>query len=203
MNKVTSQLLRKCPKDKLLSPTWEEMIFWISGECQNPLSQLHVHQDSWHIHSRHSEFLVKLNWFLPNSLSVSMGKSISPLLDHSDTYPVYLDDNYLRKKYFFTNCPQFTLSVVSDSLQPNEPQHARPPCPSPTPGVYRHSCPLSWWCCLTISSSALSSPSSSAFNLSQHQSLFKWVSSSHQVAKVLEFQLQHQSFQWTPRTDFI
>jgi len=42
---------------------------------------------------------------------------------------------------------------------------------------------------------------SPAFNLSQHQCLFKWVSSSHQVAKGLEFQLQHQSFQWTPRTD--
>ena len=43
-------------------------------------------------------------------------------------------------------------------------------------------------------------PSPPAFNLSQHQGLFKWVCSSHQVAKVLEFQLQHQSFQWTPRT---
>ena len=49
----------------------------------------------------------------------------------------------------------------------------------------------------------LSSPSPPAFNLSQHQDLFKWVSSSHQVAKVLEFQLQHQSFQWTPRTDLL
>ena len=49
----------------------------------------------------------------------------------------------------------------------------------------------------------LSSPSPLALNLSQHQGLFKWVSSSHQVAKVLEFQLQHQSFQWTPRTDFL
>ena len=49
------------------------------------------------------------------------------------------------------------------------------------------------------SSQALSSPSPT-FNLSQHQGLFKWVSSSHQVAKVLEFQLQYQSFQWTPRT---
>ena len=48
-----------------------------------------------------------------------------------------------------------------------------------------------------------SSPSPPAFNLSQHQGLFKWVSSSHQVAKVLEFQLQHQSFQWTPRTDLL
>ena len=47
----------------------------------------------------------------------------------------------------------------------------------------------------------LSSPSPPALNLSQHQGLFKWVSSSHQVAKVLEFQLQHQSFQWIPRTD--
>ena len=42
-----------------------------------------------------------------------------------------------------------------------------------------------------------------ALNLSQHQGLFKWVSSSHQVAKVLEFQLQHQFFQWTPRTDLL
>ena len=50
------------------------------------------------------------------------------------------------------------------------------------------------------SSHPLSSPSPPALNLSQHQDLFQWVSSLHQVAKVLEFQLQHQSFQWTPRT---
>ena len=49
----------------------------------------------------------------------------------------------------------------------------------------------------------LSSPSPPALNLSQHQGLFKWVSSLHQVVKVLEFQLQHQSYQWTPRTDFL
>ena len=49
----------------------------------------------------------------------------------------------------------------------------------------------------------LSSPSPPAFNLSQHQGLFKWVSSSHQVVKVLEFQLQYQSFQWLFRTDFL
>ena len=49
----------------------------------------------------------------------------------------------------------------------------------------------------------LSSPSPPAPNPSQHQSLFQWVSSSHQVAKVPEFQLQHQSFQWTPRTDLL
>ena len=49
----------------------------------------------------------------------------------------------------------------------------------------------------------LSSPSTPALNLSQHQGLFQWVSSSHQVAKVLEFQLQHQSVQWMLRTDFL
>ena len=49
----------------------------------------------------------------------------------------------------------------------------------------------------------LSSPSPPAFNLSQHQGLFKWVRSSQQVAKVLEFQLQHQSFRWMFRTDFL
>ena len=48
----------------------------------------------------------------------------------------------------------------------------------------------------------LSSPSPPVFSLSQHQGLFKWVGSSHQVAKVLEFQLQHQSFLWVFRTDF-
>ena len=50
---------------------------------------------------------------------------------------------------------QFSCSVVSDSLRPHEPQHARPPCPSPTPGVYPSSCLLSRWCHLTISSSVV------------------------------------------------
>ena len=49
----------------------------------------------------------------------------------------------------------------------------------------------------------LSSPSPPALNLSQNQGLFKLVSSSHQVAKVLEFELQHQSYQWTPKTDLL
>ena len=77
---------------------------------------------------------------------------------------------------------QFSHSVVSDSLRHCGLQHARPLCPSLTPGVYSNSRSLSWWCHPTISSSV--SPSLT-FNLSQHQGLFKWVSSSHQVAKVL------------------
>ena len=91
-------------------------------------------------------------------------------------------------------------SVVSDSLPPHGLQHTRPPCPSPTAGACSNSCPSSWWCHPAISSSV---PSLTTFNLSQHQGLFKWVNSPHQVAKVLEFQLQHQSFPWIFRTDFL
>ena len=69
------------------------------------------------------------------------------------------------------------------------------------PGVYSNSCPLSQWCHPAISSSVV--PFFSCPQSLQHQGLFRWVSSSHEVAKGLEFQLQHQSFQWTPRTDIL
>ena len=73
---------------------------------------------------------------------------------------------------------QFSHSVVSDSLRPHESQHARPPCPSPTPGVYSNSCPSSRWYHLAISSSFTpfssflqSLPVSGSFPMSQ---LFAW-----------------------------
>ena len=69
---------------------------------------------------------------------------------------------------------QFSCSVVSDSLWPHEPQHTRPPCPSPTPRVHPNRCPLSWWCHPTISSSVIpfsscpqSFPASGSFQMSQ------------------------------------
>ena len=69
---------------------------------------------------------------------------------------------------------QFSRSVVSDSLRPHELQHARPPCPSPTPGVHSNSHPLSWWCHPAISSSVVpfsscpqSLPASGSFPMSQ------------------------------------
>ena len=73
---------------------------------------------------------------------------------------------------------QFSRSVVSGSLRPHESQHARPPCPSPTPGDYSNSCPSSWWCHPAISSSVIpfssypqSLPASRYFIMSQ---LFAW-----------------------------
>ena len=69
---------------------------------------------------------------------------------------------------------QFSHSVVSNFLRPHESQHTRPSCPSPTPGVYSNSCPLSWWCYSAISSSVIpfsscpqSLPASGSFPKSQ------------------------------------
>ena len=93
---------------------------------------------------------------------------------------------------------QFSHSVVSNSLWPHGLQHARLPCPSPTPGAYSNSYPSSQWCHPTISSfvDPLSShlqsfPASGSFLVSPF------------FPSVLEFQLQHQSFQWIFRTDFL
>ena len=74
---------------------------------------------------------------------------------------------------------------MSGSLQTHESQHARPPCPLPTSGAYSNSCPSSQWCHPAISSSV--APISSCLPPSQHQGLFQWVNSSHEVAKYWSF----------------
>ena len=94
--------------------------------------------------------------------------------------PIILSE---QKSYHPSPWVHFSRSVASDSLWPHGLQHARLPCPSR--GAYSNSCALSQWCHPTISSSVI--PFSSCFNLSQHQDIFQWVSSLHQVAKVLEF----------------
>ena len=70
-------------------------------------------------------------------------------------------------------------------------KHSRPPCPPPTPRAYSNACPLCRWCHPAISSSVV--PFSSGRQSFPDQGLFKWVSSPRQVAKVLEFQLQHST----------
>ena len=84
--------------------------------------------------------------------------------------------------YFF----QFSCSVMTDWLQPHGLQHARLPCPSPTPlrAAQTH---VHQVIDANKPSHPLSSPSPPAFNLSQPQGLFQWISFSHQVAKVLDF----------------
>ena len=76
--------------------------------------------------------------------------------------------------YIQFSSDQFSHSVMADSLRPHELQHTRPPCPSPTPGACQNSCPLSWWCHPTISSSVIlfssclqSFPAPGSFQMSQ------------------------------------
>ena len=96
---------------------------------------------------------------------------------------------------------RFSLSVMSNSLWPHGLQYTRFPCPSLSPGTCSNLCSLGQWCHPTISSSV--TPFSSCHQSFSHQGLFQRVSSSSQVAKVLELQLQHQSFQRIFRVDFL
>ena len=96
---------------------------------------------------------------------------------------------------------QFSRSVVSDSLQPHESQHARPPCPSPTPRVHSDSCPSSQWCHPAISSSVVpfsscpqSFPASESFPMTQ---LFTWGGQSIGVSALASF-LPKKSPAWSP-----
>ena len=96
---------------------------------------------------------------------------------------------------------QFSHSALSNSLQPHGlyvAHQASPPITSSRTQTHVH-----WVGDAIQSSHPLLSPSPPTFNLSQHQDLFHWVSYLHQVAKGLEFQLQYQTFQWTPRTDLL
>ena len=97
----------------------------------------------------------------------------------------------IMRYHYLLNLLLFNHSVMSNSLWPHGLQHTRFSCPSPSPRACFH---VHWVRYAIQLSHPLSSPSSSAFNLSHHQGLFQWVSSLHPVAKVLE--LQHQSFQW-------
>ena len=96
---------------------------------------------------------------------------------------------------------QFSHSVVSDSLQPHESQHARPPCPSPTPGVHSDSGPSSQWCHPALSSSVVpfssclqSFPASGSFPMSQ---LFEWGGQSTAVSALASF-LPMNTQDWSP-----
>ena len=109
----------------------------------------------------------------------------------------------LRSKFFHEaiSSVQFSHSVMSDSLWPHESQHARPPCPAPTPGVPSNSCPLSWWCHPAISSSVVpfsscsqSLQASESFLMSQ---LFAWGGQSIGVSALSSFPPK-KSQGWSP-----
>ena len=117
-------------------------------------------------------------------------------LQFTGSQSVRHDQGHMHADYQFSSVAQSCLTLWD-------------PIDCSMPGLpVRHQLPeftqthVHWVCDAIQPSHPLLSPSP-AFNLSQHQGLFKWVSSSHQVAKVLELQLKQQSFQWTFRTDFL
>ena len=143
------------------------------------------------------QFPVTLGWCLtsqPNTdtiyseITLSLARISSTRFSHPDLQCQSQVSDARFLSVLLTSV-QFSRSVMSDSLWPHESKHARPPCPSPTPvftqtHIHRVSGAIQ-------PSHPLSSPSPPTPNPSQHQSLFQWVNSSHELAKVLEFQLQH------------
>ena len=142
--------------------------------------------------------------FLPTKSTVFWKKLVSQL-SHITAFKIYnyYHDNgkalrHLKQK---EQSVQFSHSVMSDSLQPYELQHARPPCPSPAHGVHLNSCPSSRWFHLAISSSIVpfsscpqSLPASGSFPMSQ---LFAWGGQSTGVSALASF-LPKKSQDWFP-----
>ena len=157
--------------------------------CQAPLSMWFSRQEYWS----------GLPFLSPGDLQDPDIETRSPALQ-SDTLPIALQGKVkynLREGNQFSSISQScqTLYDTTDYSTPGFPVHQQ---------LLELAQILVHWVSDAIQPShPLSSPFPCAFNLSQNQGLFQWVSSSHQVAKVLEFQLQHQSFQWTFRTDFL
>ena len=94
---------------------------------------------------------------------------------------------------------QFSHSVMSNSLRPHEPQHARPPCLSPTPGVHPNPRPLSWWCHPTISSPVV--PFSSCPQSFPASVFFQMTQFFASGGQSIGISAHPQSYQWIPRTD--
>ena len=125
-----------------------------------------------------------------------MGKGLEKIF--SKKYPNFLQIKTCSRSI---NIIQFSCSVVSDSLRPHESQHARPPCPSPTPGVHCDSRPSSQWCHPAISSSVVpfsscpqSLPASESSPMSQR---FAWGGQSTGVSALVSF-LPQKSQGWSP-----
>ena len=128
-----------------------------------------------------------------------VGDAIQP--SHSLLHPSPSAFNLFQHQGLFNTYTQFSSVAQSCPTLCDPMNHSTPGLPVPHQLLGSTQTHVHWVSDAIQPSQPLSSPSSPAPNPSQHQGLFQWVNSSHEVAKVLEFQLQHQSFQWTPRTD--
>ena len=141
-------------------------------------------------------------WFWPNFIEF---KVIFQRRFHHSPFIFQENGNNLFIIWYLKHWNQVQFSSVAQSCPTlcNPMNHSMPGLPVHHQLLESTQTHVHWVGDAIQPSHPLSFPSPPALNLSQHQGLFQWVSSSHQVAKVLEFQLQHQSFQWTPRTDLL
>ena len=112
-------------------------------------------------------------WVVSNHILYNLIKPVPTNISSSEYYKYHILQSVWYKLHWVSSV-QFSRSVMFDSSQPHEPQHARPPCPSPTPRVHPNPCPLSRWCHPTVSSSVIpfsscpqSFPASGSFQMSQ------------------------------------
>ena len=145
---------------------------------------------------------------MPDERPGPLSRTLSPYIRKSIVYS-FSDFLIAFFSYYFCSFNHILLSVQFSSVTQSCPTLCNP-MDGNTPGLPVHYKLLEftqthvyWVSDIIQISHPLSSPSLPTFTLSQHQGLFKWIISLQQVAKVVEFQLQHQSFQWIFRTDFL
>ena len=158
------------------------------------------------LHLLHLFLLYLLRYFhiyLPHFISFSRGSSRPRDWTCVSCIAGRFLTNWATREAVFITSVQFSWVSQSCPTLWNPINHSMPGLPVQHKLLEFTQTHVHWVSDAIQPSHPLPSPSPPAPNLSQNQGLFKWVSSSHQVAKVLEFQLQHQSYQWTPRTDLL
>ena len=173
-------------------------------QVKNYSNNIHCTLGWPNIHFSFSFFFYFLNFKIFNSYMRSQTWTPYYCLEEKPEGTIWPTKYFILSGEFYNpifSSVQLSSSILSNFLQPQGLQHNRSPVPHQLPEFTQtHVHPVSD---AIQPSHPLSSPTPPAFNLSQHKGLFKWVGSLHHTAKVLEFQLQHQSFLWVPRTGLL
>ena len=187
------QKSKRVPEKHLLLLYWLCQSLWLCGSQQmwKILKDMGIQitlPDSWEICMQVKKQQSELD--MEQQTGSKLGKEC---VKEVWCHPAYLTNMQNQFSSVAQSCPTFCDPM--NCSMPGLPVHHQP--------LELTQTHVHWVCDAIQPSHPLSSPSLPAFILSQHQGLFQWVSSSHPAAKVLELQLQHQSFQWTFRTDFL